>query len=408
MYKWLNERLDLDRFNKKFLRKAFPVHPTYFFGEIALFSFIILVITGIYLLFGYEASSKLVEVGSQKLPAAYASILAINAQPLGMIIRYVHHFAAHLFLASIMLHLFRVYFSRSDKKPREINWWIGLLLLGSAIFASFSGYLLPYDAFSVTATNIGYYLASQIPWIGHSLANFVFNGAFPSPGVLPRFFAYHVVIMPLIISLLLGAHLIIMVKQKHTQPKENKKDYEGSILGIPLWPQQTTLMIFLFLITFGFLFIIASFYPVHPSQYFGPPTNSTPMVKPDWYFLWIYGLLKIIPNTFVIHLSKSAVIDPESIGGIIIPSIIMLFIVLVPILSKSNQPTYYMETPKSHPVRFAFGIAFISFFITLSVVAYQENIGLSISFSRILAFLIPVLSWIISYALAKNKKTSKG
>ncbi|MGB9755749.1 MAG: hypothetical protein ACPLXO_02590, partial [Desulfurella sp.] len=118
--------------------------------------------------------------------------------------------------------------------------------------------------------------------------------------------------------------------------------------------------------------------------------------------------LKIIPNTFVIHLSKSAVIDPESIGGIIIPSIIMLFIVLVPILSKSNQPTYYMETPKSHPVRFAFGIAFISFFITLSVVAYQENIGLSISFSRILAFLIPVLSWIISYALAKNKKMAKG
>ncbi|MGC9168336.1 MAG: cytochrome b [Desulfurella sp.] len=408
MYKWLNERLDLDRFNKKFLRKAFPVHPTYFFGEIALFSFIILVITGIYLLFGYEASSKLVEVGSQKLPAAYASILAINTQPLGMIIRYVHHFAAHLFLASIMLHLLRVYFSGSYKKPREINWWIGLLLLGSAIFASFSGYLLPYDAFSVTATNIGYYLASQIPWIGHSLANFVFNGAFPSPGVLPRFFAYHVVIMPLIISLLLGAHLIIMIKQKHTQPKENKKNYEGSILGIPLWPQQTTLMIFLFLITFGFLFIIASFYPVHPSQYFGPPTNSTPMVKPDWYFLWIYGLLKIIPNTFVIHLSKSAVIDPESIGGIIIPSIIMLFIVLVPILSKSNQPTYYMETPKSHPVRFAFGIAFISFFITLSVVAYQENIGLSISFSRILAFLIPVLSWIISYALAKNKKMAKG
>uniref|UniRef100_A0A832AVA0 Cytochrome bc complex cytochrome b subunit n=1 Tax=Desulfurella acetivorans TaxID=33002 RepID=A0A832AVA0_DESAE len=404
MYKWLNERLDLDRFSKKFLRKAFPVHPTYFFGEIALFSFIILVITGIYLLFGYEASSKLVQIGSKHLPAAYASILAINNQPIGMIIRYVHHFAAHLFLASIMIHLLRVYFSGSFKKPREINWWIGLLLLGSAIFASFSGYLLPYDAFSVTATNIGYYLASQIPWIGHSLANFVFNGAFPSPGVLPRFFAYHVVIMPIVISLLLGAHLIVMIKQKHTQPKENKEHYKGSILGIPLWPQQTTIMIFLFLMTFGLLFIIASFYPVHPSQYFGPPTNSTPMVKPDWYFLWIYGLLKIIPNTFVIHLTKSAVIDPESIGGIIIPSIIMLFIFLVPILSKSDQKTYYMETPKSYPVRFAFGIAFIAFFLTLSVVAYQENIGLSIALSRILVLLIPIASWIASYFLAKAKK----
>ncbi len=404
MYKWLNERLDLDRFNKKFLRKAFPVHPTYFFGEIALFSFIILVITGIYLLFGYEASSKLVEVGTKQLPAAYASILAINAQPLGMIIRYVHHFAAHLFLASIILHLLRVYFSGSYKKPREINWWIGLLLLGSAIFASFSGYLLPYDAFSVTATNIGYYLASQLPWIGTKLANFIFNGVFPSPGVLPRFFAYHVVIMPIIITLLIGAHLLIMIKQKHTQPKENKKNYEGYILGIPLWPQQTMLMIFLFLVTFGFLFIISSFFPVHPSQYFGPPTNSTPMVKPDWYFLWIYGLLKIIPNTLIIHLSKHTLIDPELIGGIIIPAIIMLFIVLVPILSKSEQNTYYMETPKSHPLRFAFGIGFIVLFLVLSVIAYQENIGLSIALSRILVLALPLFSWIVAYFVAKIKK----
>lgn len=404
MYRWFNERLDLDRFKEKFLRKAFPVHPTYFFGEIALFSFIILVITGIYLLFGYEASSKLVVVGTKHLPAAYASILAINAQPLGMIIRYVHHFAAHLFLASIMLHLLRVYFSGSFKKPREINWWIGLLLLGSAIFASFSGYLLPYDAFSVTATNIGYYLASQLPWVGHAIANFVFNGTFPSPGIVPRFFAYHVVIIPLIIALLLGAHLLIMVKQKHTQPKENEKNYSGSILGIPLWPQQATLMIFLFLITFGALFIVASFFPVHPSQYFGPPTNSTPMVKPDWYFLWIYGLLKIIPNNLIIHLSKGAVIDPESIGGIIIPGIVFIFIALVPVLSKSNEKVYYMEKPTSYPVRFAFGIAFIAFFLTLSVVAYQENIGLSIALSRILVFIIPIISWLIFYFVAKFKK----
>lgn len=404
MYKWLNERLDLDRFNKKFLRKAFPVHPTYFFGEIALFSFIILVITGIYLLFGYEASSKLVNVAGKDLPAAYASILAINAQPLGMIIRYVHHLAAHLFLASIMLHLLRVYFTGSYKKPREINWWVGLLLLGLAIFGSFSGYLLPYDAFSVTATNIGYYLASQIPWIGNGVANFIFGGAFPSSGVLPRFFAYHVVILPILITLLLGAHLIVMVKQKHTQPKENSKNYNGYILGIPLYPQQISIMIFLFLLISGFLFIGASIFPIHPVQVYGPPTTSTPMVKPDWYFLWIYGLLKVIPNNIIFHISKNAIINPELIGGIIIPAIISSAIILVPVLSKSNDKVYYNESLWDSPVRFAFGASFITFFIVSSIAAYQLELNLSIPLCRIIICVIPIFVWFIAYFTAKVTK----
>lgn len=401
MYNWLNERLDIEKFNKKFLRKAFPVDTTYFFGEIALFSFIILVISGIYLLFGYEASTKLVESGANKIPAAYASILAINKQPMGMIIRYVHHLAAHLFLASIMLHLIRIYFTGAYKKPREINWWIGLILLGLAIFASFSGYLLPYDAFSVTATDIGYYIASQIPWIGGAVANFIFNGTFPSPGVVPRFFAYHVVIIPLFIALFLGMHLLIMVKQKHTQPKQNKENFKGYVLGIPLYPQQVSLMTFLFLLISGILFIAASIFPIHPVQVYGPPTSSTPMVKPDWYFLWIYGILKIIPNNFILHISQNFIVTPELIGGILVPAIISLPIIVLPIISNTENKNYYNEPILSSPLRFAFGAAFITFFIVASIVAYQYELGLSISLCRVIIFAIPIVVWFLSYFFAK-------
>lgn len=408
MRQWLNERLDLDRLSSKYLKKVFPVHSTYFFGEIALFSFVILVITGIYLLFTYEPSARVVAIGAKKLPIAYSSIMGINAEPLGMIIRYVHHWAAHLMIASLILHMARIYFTGSFKRPREINWIIGVILLGLTVFASFTGYLLPFDAFSTTATGIGYEIANSIPFIGHGIANFVFAGTFPSIGTIPRFFGYHVVIIPMIFFAVIGVHLLIMVKQKHTQPKENKAITGGTkILGIPLFPQQASLMLFLFLIISSVLFLMASILPVHPSQFFGPPTLVTPQVKPDWYFLWIFGILKLIPGYLTIPLTKTAAIDPEVIGGIIIPSLIILFILAVPFLSKSKKRVDYMEPASERPIGTALGVAFIVFFITLSVMSYQASLDISIPLARILAFALPIASFFITLLFVRKSRGIK-
>ncbi len=405
VYEWLNERLDLERFKKKYLTKVFPVHATYFFGEIALFSFVILVLTGIYLLFSYIPSSRLIEVGGKKIPIAYHSILLINSQPFGLIMRYVHHWAAHIMIAALILHMMRVYFSGTFKKPREINWLVGMVLLTLAILAGFTGYSLPFDVLSVVATGIGYEIANSIPYIGSAIAKFVFAGQFPAPGSIPRLYMYHVVLIPMVLMATIGLHMLIMVKQKHSQPYQNKDIAKsGKILGIPLFPQQISLMMFVFFFTLSVLFFLASFLPVHNVEYFGPPTLQTPMVKPDWYLLWIYGIIKLIPGSWVIPLGANASISPEVIGGIILPGVVMTIIAIVPFLYREKEPLNYWEPASLRPIGTSAGVAFIVMFIALSVTGYQAELNIPITVCRIYTLVLPAIAFFITYFIIKRKK----
>lgn len=394
---WFEERLGWAGFREKFLDKAFPMHPSFFLGEIALFSFVILVITGIYLLFSYEPSAQIITVGGRSFPAAYHSVIQIDKQPFGLIVRQVHHWAAHLMIAVVILHLLRVFFTGAFKKPREINWVIGILLLLTTVVASFTGYLLPYDAFSVTASGIGYQIAASIPWIGVALAKFVFAGQFPAIGTIPRFFGYHVVIIPLLLIGLIGLHLLVMIKQKHTEPSSSRgRVAPGQLLGIPLWPQQASLMVILFLLMTGGLLLIASIFPVHPIELYGPPGPQTPTVKPDWYFLWVFGLLKLIPGWLEIHLGGT-VLDPEVIGGILLPGLLILLIFLVPFLNQTRERQNYLEPVTRHPLRTSIGIGVLALLLTLSVATYQEVLAISLAIFRLAAVLLPLLVGIATY-----------
>lgn len=143
MYKWLDERLDLQRLNSKLFRKAFPVHHTFFLGEITLFAFVVLVLTGVFLTLNYEPSIREVTTpDGQKLPAAYASILYIDSLPFGAVIRSLHHWSAHIMIAAAFLHMIRIHLSGAYKKPRELNWLVGIGLLVLAIVTAFTGYAL--------------------------------------------------------------------------------------------------------------------------------------------------------------------------------------------------------------------------------------------------------------------------
>jgi len=226
MFKWFDERLELKKFKEKFLSKTFPTHPTFLLGEIALFSFITLVVTGIFLGLLYEPSTKMVSLFGAMVPAAYASVVKIDLLPIGMLIRRIHHWSAMIMIAAILAHLMRVYFTSAYRNPREINWFIGLALFGVSLFAAFTGYLLPYSNFSVTATSIGYYIAKSVPWIGNWLSTLLFAGDFPSSETVPRFFFLHVMLIPLILVSLIGLHMVILVKQKHTEPAVNQRNKE--------------------------------------------------------------------------------------------------------------------------------------------------------------------------------------
>jgi cytochrome b-561 len=387
--RWLEERLALTRFRSKYLGKPFPVHTTFFLGEIALFSFAILVATGLYLALFYEPSAQIVR-GQAALPAAYASALAIDSHPFGALMRRIHHWAAHLMIASVLLHLLRVYFTASYRKPREVNWLLGLVLLGVTIAASFAGYLLPYDQFSVTATEIGYGIARSVPWIGPTVADLVFGGQFPSAATVPRFFAYHVVWAPLALSALIALHLVILVKQKHTElrpPSERPVPAQDTqIQGIPLWPEQVALMGVLFLVIVAALAALAAFLPVHPSALYGPPQPVTPEVKPDWYLLWVYGALRLIPGDLSFRF-LGATIGSEAFGAMLVPGLLALIIVLVPWLDRGGSSLHYAEQPTASPTRLALGLAVLTLFLALSLAGFGAELGLS----------VPVL-WIITVA----------
>ena len=408
--RWFEERLALERFRAKYLGKPFPVHSTFFFGEIALFSFVVLVGTGLYLALFYEPSAAAVAAEGGRLPAAYASTLAIDAHPFGALMRRIHHWAAHLMIASVVLHLLRVYFTASYKRPREANWVLGLGLLGMTIAASFAGYLLPYDQFSVTATAIGYGIARSVPWIGPTLADYVFAGQFPSPETVPRFFAYHVVLAPLALSALIALHLVIVLKQKHTEfgVAARADAAEGKwIRGIPLWPEQTALMGVLFLVIVAVAAALAAFLPVHPSAYFGPPQPATPDVKPDWYLLWVYGALRLIPGTLSVRV-LGATIGPEAIGAMLVPGILSLLVVLVPWLDRTPSTLYYAEAPTAGPRRLALGLAVLVLFLALSLAGFGTELGLSVPVLWIVTVVAPVATAVGAAAYARRRAERVG
>ena len=377
MYRWFDERLNLTRFNKKFLNKAFAVHHSYFIGEIALFAFVTLVITGIFLTFNYEPSIRMVKVAGKSLPAAYASVLYIDSLPFGAVMRSVHHWSASIMIASAFIHLLRILISGAYKRPREINWFIGLLLLVLAILTSFTGYSLPFDAFSATATGIGYGIGTSIPYIGEWVSQVIFGGEFPTVHSIPRVYSLHVLWFPLLLMATLGLHMLVMVKQKHTQPTYAKKVAPGRILGVPLMPQQAYMSTILFLLYLAVVFFIAGTWIAHPIQIYGPPTASTPPVKPDWYLIWVYGILQIIPGDLKIPLPFGAVMNSEFIGSILVPGVLGLAAILLPFLDTRRTKMRYMELPTRHPVRTAVTFALLAFLVTTTLAGWKAELGLS-------------------------------
>lgn len=203
MSQWLDERLNISRLNDKFLRKAFPVHHSYFLGEITLFSLIVLLLTGALLALFYEPSQRLVanplDPGGTEVPAAYASVLKINALPYGDMLRRIHHWMANIMMGAAVLHMMRVYFTGSYKKPREINWWLGVLLLVFTALTALTGYSLPYDNYAFTTLKVIVGIAGSIPWVGGYISELAFAGVFPGEGLIPRMYGYHIMLLPAVL-----------------------------------------------------------------------------------------------------------------------------------------------------------------------------------------------------------------
>jgi cytochrome b-561 len=423
LYDWFDTRFDLDD-AQSFLGKAFPAEDSFLLGEIALFCFLILVLTGMFLGFFFEPSTTEVEYeGSvaqyqgQELPEAFVSVLNITYDvPFGMLLRRMHHWAAHLFVAAIGLHMLRVFFQGAYRNPREPNWLVGSGLAGLSMFAAYTGYALPFDEFASTAVGIGFNVAKSVPLVGETLAFIVFGGDFPSSATIPRLYFLHVLVLPLAIAGLIGLHMLILIRQKHTEA-EREGDIDGReqvaadddsvVIGLPAFPNQTAVSAVVFFLTLATLSLLSGFLPVHNVAEYGPndPASTPELIMPDWFLMWGYGFLKLIPSwmsfdLFGIHVSS------EFIGGLVLPGLVFVGVALWPFIDYEEEPTHFAGSPLDRPWQSAVGVAAVVFIMVASIagmdVIVSDVVGIPTDALKpyFIALLVgwPLLGGVVTYA----------
>jgi cytochrome b-561 len=428
---WLSDRLKLDSGP---LGKAFPADDSFLLGEVALFSFVVIVLTGIFLGAFYEPSTAKVayqgavaQYQGQEMPASYVSVLHITYDvPFGMFVRRLHHWGAHLFIASLGLHMLRVFFTGAYRNPREPNWVIGSLLAILAMLASYTGYSLPFDEFASTATGIGYNIAKAVPLVGDFVAELVFAGEFPASGTIPRLFFLHVLVIPLAIAGLLALHMAILVLQKHTEGRRSQEeadlagvdqDDDSVIVGLPMVPNQAAVSMVVFFLTAATLALLAGFLPVHNVAAYGPndPAGTPAIVMPDWFLMWLYGFLKLIPSTFTFHVA-GVEFNTEFWGGVFLPTLVFGVLVLWPFIDPSSDETHFTADPLARPLPTAVGVGGIVLVLTASIAGMNNLLASAIGTTTdalaapltILTVALPILAAIVTYVLAAGADTGGG
>ena len=311
------------------LNKVFPTHWSFLLGEIALYSFVVLLITGIYLTLFFDPSMTEVAyhgvyqpLRGVEMSRAYESALDISFEVRGgLFVRQVHHWAALLFAASIMVHLARVFFTGAFRRPREANWVIGSLLL---ILAMFEGYL---RLLASRRSVVGYWSARRtfvnhagIPVIGTWLHWALFGGDFPGTTLIPRLYALHVLVLPGIILALIGAHLAMVWFQKHTQfPGAGRT--ETNVVGVRVMPVFAVKSGAFFALTAGILGLMGGLLQINPIWSLGPysPSQVSAGSQPDFYMMWPDGLQRLWPawEVYIGHHTVPAAFGVAVIMGIV-------------------------------------------------------------------------------------------
>jgi ubiquinol-cytochrome c reductase cytochrome b subunit len=410
--RFVDERLGASPLLRRALRYLFPDHWSFLIGEIALYSFVVLILTGTYLaLFFNDSTSNTVYHGSfaplagQTVSEAYASTVSISYDvPAGLLIRQTHHWAALVFIAAIVVHLMRVFFTGAFRKPRDFNWMIGLTLLVFAILEGFAGYSLPDDLLSGMGLAIGYGVALAIPLVGANVAFLIWGGQFPGAASFePRLFIAHVFLLPALLATLIGAHLAIIMRQKHSQfPGPGHR--EDNVVGTPLWPGYALRATGLLFAVAGVLFLLGGLVQINPVWQYGPfePWLGTNGAQPDWYLGWLIGALRLMPP-LEIHLFGYTAIPNPFFGGILFPGIVFTVLYAWPALerriTKDHARHDLLDRPRDNPWRTATGAAFFSWVAIIFTAGSADRILVSVGipyvsqvwFFRIAAFIAPLL-----------------
>jgi ubiquinol-cytochrome c reductase cytochrome b subunit len=425
----LDERLGVAKGGRVFLDKIFPDHWSFMLGEIALYSFVVLIATGIFLaLFFVPSANQIIYHGpyvplrGQRVSEAYQSTVNISFSVRGgLLIRQMHHWAADIFCGSIVVHMARIFFTGAFRKPRELNWTIGLLMLILAIFEGFIGYSLPDDLISGTGLRIGYSIAESIPFLGSYITSFLWGGTFPGDGsIIPRFYIIHVLIIPLVLLALITVHLTLLVRQKHTQFAGEGRT-EHNVVGSPMFP---TFMAK----TTGFLFMVAgtsallgAFAQINPIWQFGSydPSKISYAVQPDWYMGWLDGALRIMPSWEFAGVGHTVPLE-VFLPAVVFPGLVFTICFMWPAFERrftgDNEMHNLLDRPRDRPKRSAAGAAMFALLFTLFAASstdvmanfFHVSLNATLWFFRIAVFVIPIIAGLVTYQLCREMQGAHG
>ena len=416
---WVDDRLGASNFAREALNKVFPDHWSFLLGEIALYSFVVLVLTGIFLSFFFDPSvSETVYEGSYRplrgvtVSHAFKSVLDLSFEVrAGLVMRQMHHWAALIFVGAIVVHLLRIFFTGAFKRPREINWIIGITLLQLAMFNGFSGYSLPDDLLSGTGLRIAYSIALSIPLLGTWLAFLFFGGEFPAEQIIERLFVVHIFLIPVAIAGLIGAHLALVWRQKHTQFRGPGRT-EANVVGERMWPTYMTKSMALFFGVAAVSAALGGLVQINPVWLYGPfRAEQVPSpAQPDWYLGWLEGALRLFPP-WEIRAFGFEIPNPFY-PALLLPGLTFGLLYAWPfieaIFTADREPHHLLDRARDHPVRTAIGITGLTFYLVLFAAASNDLLSKWLKIPvenitnayRILVFVLPPIAGLIAYRLA--------
>lgn len=413
---WADERLGLAAMGKKNLRKVFPDHWSFMLGEIALWSFVVLLLSGVFLTLWFRPSmAEVTYQGSYnplrgiQMSEAFSSALNISFDVRGgLLMRQMHHWAAMLFIAAMMIHLLRVFFTGAHRKPRELNWVIGSLLLLLGTLEGFTGYSLPDDLLSGTGIRAADGFIKSIPIVGTYISFFLFGGEFPGEAIIPRLYTIHVLLIPGLLLALIAAHMLLLVYHKHTQwPGPGRT--EENVVGYPMLPVYAAKAGGFFFIVFGVTALMGGIMGINNVWKFGPydPTKVTAGSQPDWYMGWPDGLLRIMPG-WESHFWGSTWSWNVLVPVILTPGIMFTIVLLLPFLESwitgDKREHHLLQRPRNAPTRTAIMVSLMTFYAMAWMAGGNDIIAIKLHasinqityFLRGAVFIAPLIAFLVT------------
>ncbi|MGW2866026.1 cytochrome bc1 complex cytochrome b subunit [Streptomyces sp. NPDC001205] len=404
---------------KALLRKAFPDHWSFLLGELALYSLLVLVLTGTWLTLFFEPGTKEALYDGSYIPlqglpvsTAYNSTLHITFDVRGgLLIRQMHHWAALIFMAAVSVHMLRIFFTGAFRRPREFNWALGVSLFFLSLLEGFCGYSLPDDLLSGTGLRTAHTIVLSIPVVGTFLANLLWDGAFPGHLLNNRLYILHVLFVPGALIALVTAHLLLVIYLKHTQWSAPGRT-NHNVVGQPMFPHFIAKSSGLFLMVFAATATLGALAQINPVWNYGPyrADQVSTGAQPDWYVGFLEGALRLMPR-WESPIAGHTVMWNVLLPAVVLPGLLAVLLVLYPPFERwitGDRGEYHLcDRPRDQPTRTALGAAAVVGYAVLLAAGGNDVTAFSFRLSvntltwvfRVGFFAFPVLAFLLTKRL---------